>query len=120
MTTTDGVTAAFNLNILNRLNKELDADFDLTAFRHRFRWNAVESRIEMHLESLCEQSIRIAAAELDVYFRKGETIHTENSCKFNDGMLGALLSDSGIGIRRLWKDARGWYALTLSHLQGQD
>ncbi|MGA7107333.1 MAG: L-histidine N(alpha)-methyltransferase [Terracidiphilus sp.] len=116
----DWVTAAFNLNILNRLNRELDADFDLTAFRHRVRWNAVESRIEMHLESLCEQSIRVAVAGLEVYFRKGETIHTENSYKFNDETLGTLLSDSGFEIQRTWNDARAWYALTLSHPQERD
>ena len=113
----DWVTAAFNLNILNRLNRDLGADFDLTAFRHRVRWNPVESRIEMHLESTCEQSIQISGAELELHFKKGETIHTENSYKFTDETLGTLLSDSGFEIRQAWKDAREWYALTLSHRQ---
>jgi L-histidine N-alpha-methyltransferase len=116
----DWVTAAFNLNILNRLNAELGADFDLTAFRHRVRWNSVESRIEMHLESTCEQSIQVTAAELEFYLRKGETIHTENSYKFTDETLGVLLSDSGFNIQHAWKDAREWYALTLSYRQEQD
>jgi dimethylhistidine N-methyltransferase len=114
------VTAAFNLNVLNRLNRELGADFDLTSFRHRAYWNPVELRIEMHLESTCEQSIQVAAAELELYFREGETIHTENSYKFTDGTLGALLSDSGFTIQHAWKDSREWYALTLSHRQRQD
>jgi L-histidine Nalpha-methyltransferase len=74
-----GVTAAFNLNILNRLNRELDADFDLCGFRHCARWNSFESRIEMHLESTCSQAIQILAAGLKLDFRTGETIHTENS-----------------------------------------
>jgi dimethylhistidine N-methyltransferase len=113
----DWVTAAFNLNILNRLNRELDADFDLAAFRHCVRWNAVESRIEMHLESTCEQSIQVSAADLELYFRKGETIHTENSYKFTDEALVALLSESGFEIQQAWKDARDWYALTLSRRQ---
>jgi len=111
----DWVTAAFNLNILNRLNRELGADFDLTMFRHRVRWNALESRIEMHLESMCEQSVHVSAAGLELYFRKGETIHTENSYKFTGESLRALLSDSGFEVERTWKDARAWYALTLSH-----
>jgi len=111
------VTAAFNLNILSRLNRELGADFDLTAFRHRASWNPAESRIEMHIESTCEQSVQVSAAELDLYFRKGETIHTENSYKFTDEALTALLSDSGFEIQHAWKDAREWYALTLSHRQ---
>jgi dimethylhistidine N-methyltransferase len=109
-----GVTAAFNLNILNRLNNELGADFDLAGFRHLACWNAVESRIEMHLESLREQSVQIATAELEVHFRNGETIHTENSYKFTDSALDALLSDSGFEMESAWKDGRDWYALTLS------
>ena len=72
----------------------------------------------MHLESTCEQTIQVSDAELELYFRNGETIHTENSYKFTDETLGALLSDSGFEIQQAWKDARDWYALTLSHRQG--
>ena len=110
----EGVTAAFNLNILNRLNKELDADFDLTGFRHCARWNPIESRIEMHLESTRCQNVQVPAAGLELDFRIGETIHTENSYKFTDETLSGLLSDSGFQIETTWKDARHWYALTLS------
>ncbi len=109
-----GVTAAFNLNILRRLNRELDADFDLSGFRHCARWNSLESRIEMHLESTRSQVIQIPAAELELDFRPGETIHTENSYKFTDDTLSALLFDSGFTPEMIWKDARQWYALTLS------
>jgi uncharacterized SAM-dependent methyltransferase len=109
-----GVTAAFNLNILHRLNKELEADFDLSGFRHCARWNSFESRMEMHLESTPRQFIQIPAAGLQLDFRPGETIHTENSYKFTDQALGALLFDSGFTPEMTWKDARQWYALTLS------
>src|SRR5271167_4690955 len=79
----DGVTAAFNLNILHRLNRELGANFDTGCFRHRARWNCAESRIEMHLESTCDQYVSIPAAELTLRFNALETIHTENSYKFS-------------------------------------
>jgi dimethylhistidine N-methyltransferase len=110
----EGVTAAFNLNILNRLNRELGADFELDGFRHRVRWNAMHSRIEMHLESARDQRVQIPAAGLELQFRNGETIHTENCHKFTDSSLCALLSDSGFEIESTWKDERSWYALTLS------
>jgi L-histidine N-alpha-methyltransferase len=110
----EGVTAEFNLNILNRLNRELGADFDPAGFRHCVRWNPVESRIEMHLESVRDQYVRIADAELLLHFRAGETIHTESSYKFTDELLGALLIDSGFAAQHTWRDARDWYSLTLS------
>ena len=110
----DGVTAAFNLNVLHRLNKELGANFDSAGFRHCVRWNRIESRIEMHIESLCDQRVQIPPAGLDLHFGDGETIHTENSYKFTDKTLGVLLSDSGFEVECAWKDERHWYALTLS------
>jgi dimethylhistidine N-methyltransferase len=78
----DGITAAFNLNILHRLNRELGANFDVARFRHRVLWNSIESRIEMHLESTQEQDVGIEHADLDLNFMPRETIHTENSYKF--------------------------------------
>ena len=110
----EGVTAEFNMNILNRLSRELGADFDPSGFRHCVRWNPVETRIEMHLESVCGQHVRIADAELILHFRAGETIHTENSYNFTDKSLGALLIDSGFTVQHTWRDAREWYSLTLS------
>ena len=74
-----GVTAAFNLNLLARLNRELGADFNLESFQHRAVWNAVESRIEMHLASRIAQLVRLERLDFEVDFSAGETIHTENS-----------------------------------------
>jgi L-histidine N-alpha-methyltransferase len=113
----DGVTAAFNLNILNRLNRELGANFDIGCFRHRARWNRLESRIEMHLESTCDQCVNIPAAQLSVEFAAFETIHTENSYKFTQNTLGALLEDAGFMVEQTWTDPREWYALTLAGLR---
>jgi dimethylhistidine N-methyltransferase len=109
-----GVTAAFNLNILHRLNRELGADFDTRCFRHRARWNRFESRIEMHLESTCDQWVSIPAAQVSVQFQAFETIHTENSYKFTRNTLDALLDDAGFAIEQTWTDPRQWYALTLA------
>lgn len=110
----EGVTAEFNLNILRRLNRELGADFDLAGFRHRVRWNRPQSRIEMHLESLRDQYVRIPDAGLLLHFGKGETIHTENSYKFTRIALASLLQDSGFQVEQTWTDPLKWYALTLA------
>jgi L-histidine N-alpha-methyltransferase len=112
----DGVTAEFNLNMLHRLNRELDADFDLATFRHRALWNPVQSRIEMHLESIRDQRVRIAAAQLDVYFEEGERIHTENSYKFTDAAIRNLLKDGGFEVEQNWTDERRWYSVTLARV----
>ena len=74
----------------------------------------IESRMEMHLESMRDQVVRIAAAEFELQLEVGETIHTESSYKFTNSTLGALLSDSGFEMEYAWKDERNWYALTLS------
>jgi L-histidine Nalpha-methyltransferase len=113
----DGVTAAFNLNILHRLNRELGANFDAACFRHRAIWNSIESRMEMHLKSTQEQDVSIEDADLDLHFMRGETIHTENSYKFTDGGIRSLLEEVGFGIRGAWQDGRGWYTLTLGCLR---
>jgi L-histidine Nalpha-methyltransferase len=112
-----GVTAAFNLNILHRLNRELGANFDIGCFRHRARWNRVESRIEMHLESTRHQWVSIPAAQLNLEFAAFETIHTESSYKFTRDKLGALLDDVGFTIEETWTDPQQWYALTLAGVQ---
>ncbi|HEV2500746.1 MAG TPA: L-histidine N(alpha)-methyltransferase [Terriglobia bacterium] len=113
----EGVTAEFNLNILRRLNRELCADFDSAGFRHRVRWNRADSRIEMHIESLREQYVRVPAARLLFHFTQGETIHTENSYKFTQNTLSALLDDAGFRIEQTWNDPLEWYALTLAGTQ---
>jgi hypothetical protein len=112
----DGVTAAFNVNILRRLNRELGADFNLDNFRHRAIWNRVESRIEMHLESTCDQEVCIESAQLSLHFTKSETIHTENSYKFTSEAICILLEDAGFDVERTWMDDRGWYAVTLARI----
>jgi L-histidine N-alpha-methyltransferase len=113
----DAITAAFNLNVLHRLNRELGATFDSTCFRHRVLWNSTESRIEMHLESTREQDVRIQYAGVDLHFMPCETIHTENSYKFTDQGIRSVLGDAGFLIGRSWKDSRNWYTVTLAHLR---
>ncbi|MBN9660571.1 MAG: L-histidine N(alpha)-methyltransferase [Acidobacteria bacterium] len=110
-----GVTAAFNLNVLHRLNRELGADFDVDGFRHRAEWNAGKSRIEMHLESTRDQQASIPAAAMQLHIVKGETIHTESSYKFTDGSVKSLLQDAGLALSRLWKDEAGRYAVALAY-----
>jgi len=83
-----GVTAAFNLNLLKRINRELQADFDLERFRHLAFYNEAESRVEMHLVSRTNQRVTVAARSFE--FREGETIHTENSYKYSVPELRAL------------------------------
>jgi dimethylhistidine N-methyltransferase len=113
----DGVTAAFNLNVLHRLNRELGANFNPSCFRHRVIWNSIECRIEMHLESTREQHVSIEQAGLELHLMPRETIHTENSYKFTDRVIRSLLSDAGFQIGGTWKDRRDWYSLTLAYLE---
>lgn len=107
-----GVTAAFNKNLLARINRELEGNFDLDAFAHRALWNAAASRIEMHLESLRDQNVRVAAETF--HFQRGETIHTENSHKYSIAAIRELLHGSGFWVERAWTDTRGWFSLHLA------
>ena len=97
-----GVTAAFNRNILLRINRELGANFDLLAFDHRAIWNAGASRIEMHLVSLLNQSVHISALKLDVPFVAGETIWTESSYKYTEDSFRRLLEEAGFQLAGQW------------------
>jgi L-histidine Nalpha-methyltransferase len=108
-----GVTARFNRNLLERLNRELGGDFDPEGFAHRAIWNEAESRIEMHLESLTEQQARLAALDFEVEFAPGESIHTENSYKYRPGQAEAMLAVSGFVSAASWTDERGWFAVCL-------
>jgi L-histidine Nalpha-methyltransferase len=112
-----GVTARFNLNLLARINRELDAEFSLPLFRHQARWNEQQSRIEMHLESLVAQRVAIRALDMEVRFKSGETIHTENSYKFTDQKVEALLSRAGFRLRQQWADANQWFTVYLAAVQ---
>jgi L-histidine N-alpha-methyltransferase len=109
-----GVTASFNKNVLARLNRELGAEFDLETFQHRIRWNPEESRIEMHLESLREQTVRIPSLDLEIEFAEGETIHTENSYKYRLGEVEKLLGAAGFVNPQRWRDEDGWFAVYLA------
>jgi L-histidine Nalpha-methyltransferase len=112
-----GVTSAFNKNVLVRLNRELGADFDPDAFFHRARWNPAHSRIEMHLESLTAQCVRLAALDQEVEFEASETIHTENSYKYAPGQAEALLEDAGFAATAIWTDEQRLFAVHLGRAQ---
>jgi len=113
----EGVTAAFNRNVLARLNREFGANFDLDAFEHRAVWNGMRSRIEMHLESLRPQRVHLPALEMIVEFSEGETIHTENSYKYDTGQLEEMLEDAGFAPAGLWTDPKEWFAVTLGRAE---
>jgi L-histidine N-alpha-methyltransferase len=108
-----GVTAQFNGNLLVRLNRELAADFDPDAFAHCAVWNEGASRIEMHLESLREQWVRIGECDLDVHFAAGERLHTENSYKYTTEAASELMAKAGFPVVETWTDPDGWFAVML-------
>ena len=111
-----GVTANFNRNVLARINRELGANFDLRKFRHKVRWNGESSRIEMHLESLMAQEVLIPALNLALTFRRGETIHTENSYKFTPQSAIELLAQTGFATVESWTDPRQWFGVFLARV----
>jgi len=112
-----GVTAAFNRNLLVRLNRELDADFNLEAFAHRAIWNGAESRMEMHLVSRKKQTVWLPGVDLRVNFGAGETIHTENSYKYRPGQAEAILAVAGFSPEETWTEQRGWFAVCLARAE---
>ena len=105
----EGVSVAFNLNLLARLNRELGADFDLDAWDHVAHWNPTASRMEMYLVSLREQ--RVCVAGRGVTFGAGETIHTEISTKYGPQDLADLALSAGWRRTHRWTDPRGWFAV---------
>ncbi|MGI9103284.1 MAG: L-histidine N(alpha)-methyltransferase [Terriglobales bacterium] len=109
-----GVTAEFNRNLLMRINRELDADFDPELFAHVARWNHAQSRIEMHLESERAQEVTVRAIDLHVRFKSGETIHTENSYKFTPVMVNSVLRNGGLVRECSFYDSRRWFGLHLA------
>ena len=106
-----GVTAAFNLNVLARINRELGGRFDLERFRHVALWNDTASRIEMHLESVGDQVVAIDRLGLRVRFRDGERIHTESSVKYDDAMVDAMLGAARFRRAQTWCDAAKRFAV---------
>ena len=108
-----GVTAAFNKNVLQRMNAELGAEFDLAAFAHEARWDPAAGRVEMHLVSLRPQEVRVPGARLSVRFDRGESIWTESSYKFDLERIQALAREAGLTIDAQWTDPDAAFALTL-------
>lgn len=104
-----GVTAQFNLNLLARINAELGADFDLKRFAHYAFYNPALGRIEMHLVSLARQTVAVGAHRFG--FDLGETIHTENSCKYSVEEFRAMALAAGFRTEKVWKDPKGWFGL---------
>jgi dimethylhistidine N-methyltransferase len=107
-----GVTAAFNCNLLERINRELDATVPVDAFRHKALWNDAASRIEMHLEAMRDVAFTVDGREYSM--RAGETIHTENSHKYGERGARVLLRSGGWTPVAEWTDDKGWFALILA------
>lgn len=105
----EGVTAAFNLNLLRRINQELDGNFDLNGFEHRAVFNEQQSRIEMHLVSLERQRVSVCGRAVE--FRPGETIHTECSYKYTIASFGELVRRAGWTRVESWTDARDYFSV---------
>ena len=106
-----GVTAAFNLNLLARINRELGGDFDLAGFAHAAHYDIEQGRIEMHLRSLGDQTVEVAGQRFA--FHAGETIHTENSYKYAVSEFQTLAQAAGFAAEALWTDAAGRFSLHL-------
>ena len=100
-----GVTAAFNLNVLARINRELGGNFDLRAFRHRAFYNRAMGRVEIYIESVQAQRVRIEKINLDAEFSAGELIHTENSYKYDLSDIGQMAATTGFTRARTWLDS---------------
>ncbi|MFY9608562.1 MAG: L-histidine N(alpha)-methyltransferase [Blastocatellia bacterium] len=108
-----GVTSAFNLNLLVRINRELEADFDVTKFRHRARYNEDRGCMEIHVVSREEQTVNIRALDLKIGFKEGETIHTENSYKFDIGQLAEMARATGFALENTWLDGARRFSFNL-------
>jgi L-histidine N-alpha-methyltransferase len=113
-----GVTAAFNLNLLARINRELRADFRVRDFRHVALYDEREGRVEMHLESTRSQTVNVGALGLSVDFREGERIHTENSYKYDTGGLSALADETGFERAETWLDSAERFSSNLFVARG--
>jgi L-histidine Nalpha-methyltransferase len=112
-----GVTARFNLNLLARINRELDGNFDVGSFEHHAFYNRERNRVEMHLASLKRQKVKVAGETID--FRAGETIHTENSYKYSIEKLGALARGAGWRPLAAWTDPRNYFSIQAFELSDE-
>src|SRR5690606_16646325 len=104
-----GVTASFNLNLLRRINRELDGQFDLHQFEHIAIWNEKRKRIEMHLRSRCDQTVSIRSRNVE--FRRGEPICTEYSHKYTPEQLEQLAQRCGFRVTGFWTDPQKWFGV---------
>lgn len=111
-----GITAEFNKNILRRINRELDADFDLESFLHIAEWNLARSRMEIYLESTRVQTVMLRLTGTRLSFRAGERIHTENSYKYTPEMVEQILCASGYRLEKSWFDDCNWFGLHLARV----
>ena len=109
----EGITSKFNLNVLSRINDELDADFNLNNFSHHAIYNEKDQRIEMYLKSLVDQSIIISKSDLELKLKKDELIHTEYSHKYRLSQIHDLLDDVGFDLKHTWFDDKKYFSLTL-------
>lgn len=108
-----GVTSAFNLNVLARINRELGGTFDLRAFKHRAFYNEAMGRIEIYIESLVKQRVRIDKLDFGVEFDVGELIHTENSYKYDLGGIREIAAATGFTLSRTWLDSQERFSSNL-------
>lgn len=108
-----GVTAAFNLNLLVRINRELKGDFQINNFKHQASYDRVRGCVMMHLASLLEQRVTIREIGIEVAFDQGETIHTENSYKYDLAGLRSLAEDTGFKLERIWLDSKELFSFNL-------
>lgn len=108
-----GVTSAFNLNVMARINRELGGTFDLRAFRHRAFYSEAMGRIEIYIESLMKQRVRIAKLDLEVDFDAGELIHTENSYKYDMAGIRELAAATDFKLSRTWLDSQERFSSNL-------
>jgi len=106
-----GVTRAFELNILTRMNREMDADFDPNNFRYEARWNADDARVEMHLVSKTTHVVTVAGRSIE--FVGGETIWNESSHKYDMDRIESLADSAGLHVDRAWSDEREWFTIAL-------
>jgi dimethylhistidine N-methyltransferase len=109
----NGVTAKFNFNVLARINRELEGEFNISKFEHKSFYNTRKHRIEMHLESKFDQHVRIRAIGKIFYFKKGETIHTENSYKYSLPRFNSLVKKAGLQVIRNFTDPNKQFTLIL-------
>ena len=110
-----GITSEFNKNILNVLNKKLNADFDSSQFDHIAYFNEDESRVEMHLRANRDILVKLGSIRMEVEFKRGETIHTENSRKFTNDIIEGIAEESGLSIQKWYSDSKKWFSLVVMY-----